>query len=282
MTAAPLTRKSLLYRSKVEYGGWTINHVQGCSHGCRYPCYAMMLSRRVGRVADYEEWITPRVVENALELLEQELSRLDAQIESVHLSFTTDPFMYDRVRSVPDASVCDMTLGIIKRLNNAGIPVTTLTKGVYPDELRALSHMHPLNSYGISLVSLSEEFREEWEPGAAPAEARIAALEALADRGHHTWASIEPYPTPNIDVTADNVEALLERISFVDSVVFGKWNYNALATSYDREHGFYAGAAARVRAWCNERGKALHIKKSTPLANDAFVELPGCVPVATT
>jgi hypothetical protein len=57
-------------------------------------------------------------------------------------------------------------------------------------------------------------------------------------------------------------------------------NYNALATSYDREHGFYE--AARVRAWCEQRGKALHVKKSTPLANDAFVGLPGCVPVDAT
>lgn len=282
MTVAPLTRRSLLYRSKVEYGGWTINHVQGCSHGCRYPCYAMMLARRIGRVSSYDEWVIPRVVENALELLDCELSRLDGQIESVHLSFTTDPFMYDPTRGGPNAGVCAMTLGIIERLNAAGVPVTTLTKGVYPDELCGLASLHPLNSYGISLVSLSELFRQEWEPGAAPAVARIAALEALARRGHHTWVSIEPYPTPNIDETAGEVEALLERISFVDSVVFGKWNYNALATSYDREHGFYADATARVRAWCEQRGKALHVKRGTPLANDAFVELPGCVPVATT
>jgi DNA repair photolyase len=282
MTVAPLTRKSLLYRSKVEYGGWTINHVQGCSHGCRYPCYAMMLARRIGRVSNYDEWVIPRVVENAVELLDHELSRLDGQIESVHLSFTTDPFMYDWAQGAPNANVCAMTLDIIDRLNVAGIPVTTLTKGVYPDELRGLASPHPLNSYGISLVSLSELFREEWEPGAAPAEARIAALEALAHRGHRTWASIEPYPTPNIDETAGEVEALLERISFVDSIVFGKWNYNAVATAYDREHVFYADTAARVRAWCEQRGKALHVKKSTPLANDAFAESPGCVPVAAT
>ena len=27
-----LTRKSLLYKTGVEYGDYTINHVQGCSH----------------------------------------------------------------------------------------------------------------------------------------------------------------------------------------------------------------------------------------------------------
>lgn len=268
----------MLYRSKVEYGGWTINHVQGCSHGCRYPCYAMMLARRVGRVASYEEWIVPRVVDNALELLEDELKRLAGQIESVHLSFTTDPFMYDSVEGAPNASVCDLTLGIIERLNAASIPVTTLTKGVYPD---AFLGPGSLNSYGISLVSLSDLFRQEWEPFAAPVNARITALEALAALGNRTWVSIEPYPTPNIDETAVEVEALLERVAFADAVVFGKWNYNARATAYDREHAFYADIAARVRTWCDEHDKALHIKKGTPLANNGFAETPGCVPMAT-
>lgn len=28
-----MERKSLLYKTGVEYGDYTINHVQGCSHG---------------------------------------------------------------------------------------------------------------------------------------------------------------------------------------------------------------------------------------------------------
>ena len=27
-------RKSLIYKTKVEYGDYTINHIEGCSHGC--------------------------------------------------------------------------------------------------------------------------------------------------------------------------------------------------------------------------------------------------------
>lgn len=281
MSTAALTRKSLLYRSKVEYGGWTINHVQGCSHGCRYPCYAMMLARRVGRVAGYEEWIRPQVVANAIELLELELKRYRGQIDSVHLSFTTDPFMYDSARAAGDETVCALTLQIVERLNAADVPVTTLTKGLCPDSLGAMDSPHPLNSYGISLVSLSDSFRADWEPFAAPVEARIEALAALANLGYRTWASIEPYPTPNIDDSAPEIEALLERVSFVDAVVFGKWNYSAAATAYDREHSFYAGVAARARAWCDSRSKAIHIKRGTPLANEGFVETRGCVPVPT-
>ncbi len=273
MSAATLTRKSLLYRSKVEYGGWTINHVQGCSHGCRYPCYAMMLARRVGRIAGYEDWIQPRVVENALELLDHELARLGDTIASVHLSFTTDPFMFDCAAGEPNQQVCNLSLRIIERLNSAGIPVSTLTKGVYPDALLSGAGLHPLNRFGVSLVSLSESFRAGWEPGAAHVADRVESLRKLAEAGCRTWVSIEPYPTPNIDSTSVEIDRLLGEISFVDTVVFGRWNYNALATSYDREHGFYECTAARVRAWCDAHGKALHIKKGTPLADQARAEV---------
>ena len=44
-----MERKSLLYKTGVEYGDYTINHVQGCSHGCMYPCYAFMMARRFGK-----------------------------------------------------------------------------------------------------------------------------------------------------------------------------------------------------------------------------------------
>ena len=33
-----MERKSMLYKTGVEYGDYTMNHVQGCSHGCKYPC----------------------------------------------------------------------------------------------------------------------------------------------------------------------------------------------------------------------------------------------------
>lgn len=270
MSPSTIVRKSLLYRSKVEYGGWTVNHVLGCAHGCRYPCYAMTLSKRTGRVSNYEEWLQPRLVSNALELLDGELERLAGEIDSVHLCFTTDPFMYDRQRQQPVDDIADMSMAIIRRLNDVGIPVTTLTKGIYPAELAAsISAFHPENQYGISLVSLSESYRQQWEPGAAGAVSRISSLSHLASKGARTWISAEPYPTPNIDDTASQIGALLDKVSFVDKVVFGKWNYNSLATRYDRERGFYADIAPQVVDWCARSGKGLHIKSGTPLASSS-------------
>ena len=64
-----IQRKTLIYKTGVEYGDYTLNHVLGCSHGCKYPCYAFQMKKRFGKVSSYEEWIKPVVVENFIELL---------------------------------------------------------------------------------------------------------------------------------------------------------------------------------------------------------------------
>ena len=70
-----ITRKQLLYKTNVEYGDYAINHVLGCAHGCKYPCYAFMRAKRFGQVKDYEDWIKPKLVENAVDLLIKELPK---------------------------------------------------------------------------------------------------------------------------------------------------------------------------------------------------------------
>ncbi len=42
----------MLYQTGVEYGDYTMNHVQGCAHGCKYPCYAFLMKKRFGQIKD--------------------------------------------------------------------------------------------------------------------------------------------------------------------------------------------------------------------------------------
>src|SRR5450830_1049698 len=57
-----VTRKSLLYRTGIGgTGAYAATHVVGCSHGCRFPCYAFLMMQRFGKVASYEEWCQPRI-----------------------------------------------------------------------------------------------------------------------------------------------------------------------------------------------------------------------------
>ena len=222
-----IKRKSLLYKTEVEYGDFTINHVKGCAHGCLFPCYAFQMAKRFGNVKSYQEWLEPKLVSNALELLEIEIPKYKKEIKSVQLSFTTDPFMEQYPK------VGELSLKIINRLNKDSIKAVILTKSVLPDSLLSTSK---INEYGITLVSLDDSFRKKYEPYASNYEDRIAALKKLHDHGFYTWVSIEPYPTPNI--CKQDLKKILEKISFVDYIVFGRLHYEDynLLHSADRRH----------------------------------------------
>ena len=70
-----ISRKTLIYKTNVEYGDYTMNHVLGCSHGCKYPCYAYLQKKRFGIVTSYEDWCAPALVKNTLELLDLEIPK---------------------------------------------------------------------------------------------------------------------------------------------------------------------------------------------------------------
>lgn len=247
-----ITRKTMLYQTGVEYGDYTMNHVQGCAHGCKFPCYAFLMKKRFGQIKDYEEWLEPCLVSNTLELLDREIPRLRDKIQSVQLCFTTDPFM----NGYPEVSA--MSIAAIRKLNNAGIRCTTLTKGILPLELAQLS---PENEHGITLISLNESYREKMEPGAAPYADRLAALRALHDAGFRTWVSIEPYPTPNL--IEQDLQNILDAVNFVDKIIFGRTNYCKEVSAYKQHKSFYNRLAAQVTEFCEQRGIQYHIKEKT-------------------
>lgn len=249
-----ITRKSLLYKTGVEYGDYTINHIEGCAHGCNYPCYAMLLSKRFGRIKSYDDWLKPKLVSNALDLLQKELPKLQDKIKTVHLCFMSDPFLMGY------PVISQMSLDIIKLLNDFGIIVTTLTKGQYPNNLLDYG-TNPLNEYGISLVSCCSDFVRKYEPYSQKWHLRIKNLEKLHRQDVKTWVSVEPYPTPNI--IKQSLTELLDRIAFVDKIIFGRLNYNALSSHYDNHIQFYNECSMAVTEFCQKNGIDCHIKKGT-------------------
>ena len=149
-------------------------------------------------------------------------------------------------------------MDLIKKLNNAGIKCSVLTKGILPIQLAQLS---PKNEYGITLLSLDEGFRQVIEPGAAPLKDRLEALYKLHKAGCITWVSIEPYPTPNF--IKQNLSELLEAVSFCDKIIFGRLNYNGRVSEYKDFRNFYNECATQVIDFCNTYNKQYHIKNGT-------------------
>lgn len=252
-----IERKTMLYKTGVEYGDYTMNHVQGCAHGCRYPCYAFLMKKRFGQVSSYEEWCEPYLVENTLDLLDAEIPKLRDKIQSVQLCFMTDPFMYRY------DEVGQMSLAAIRKLNDNGIKCTVLTKGILPIELADLS---PENEYGITLVSLTEAYRKRMEPRAASYKDRLAALQVLHDQGCKTWISMEPYPTPNL--VRQNLDRILDAVSFTDKIIFGRTNYNKVVSGYPEHKEYYNQCARRVIDYCDAHRIDYHTKKGTLTERD--------------
>lgn len=238
-----ITRKSLIYKSGL--GMLAINHVRGCSHGCSYPCYAFMLAHSHEQFKSMDEWCQPTLVSNAEELLTKELSRKRVKPDRIHMCLSTDPFM------VGYEEVIDMSLKLIAIMNSYGVRSSVLTKGMLPSQLANKNIFSEQNTYGISIVSLNEDFRKRWEPGAAPYADRIRALKLLHDHGLKTLAHIEPYPTPNI--INQRFGELLEAVSFVDEIHFGGWNYNNLPKQFSAHRSFYKSQASLAEQFCAER-----------------------------
>ena len=246
----------MIYKTKVEYGDYTMNHVLGCAHGCKYPCYAFLQKKRFGQISSYEDWCEPALVENTMELLDKELPFYKNKIQMLHLCFTTDPFMYQ----YPE--IQELSIAAIKKINSFNIPCSILTKGILPLELSKLSLQ---NEYGITLISLNEQFRIQMEPGSAPYCDRIKALLQLHDFGCKTWVSIEPYPTPNI--IEQNITEILDKISFVDKIIFGKMNYNKNVAKYKEHNNFYNNITKQVISYCEQNKISYHIKNKTITGN---------------
>ncbi len=247
-----MIRKSLIYKTAVEYGDYTLNYVQGCSHGCKYPCYAFQMSKRFGTVKTYEEWIKPKIVENTMELLDKEIPKYKDKIDILHLCFTTDPFMMGQ------DDVIQLSMSVLKKANDNGIKCSVLTKGLLPIEL---ADFNKENEYGITIITLDDDFRKKMEPGTASIEERIKALEALHNKGCKTWVSMEPYPTPNF--IEQNLSEILERLSFTDKIIFGRMHYNKKVSEYKKYKTFYNKCAKEVINFCETRGIDYHIKKRT-------------------
>jgi DNA repair photolyase len=157
--------------------------------------------------------------------------------------------------------VGELSLKLMRRLNSENIPCTVLTKGIYPKEIAVDKELLPANEYGITLVSLNETFRENFEPNTASFEDRIDSLRCLHEKGLKPWVSIEPSPTPNI--IRQDLRKILEAVSFVDEIIFGRLNYSPRTRAFPHSSTFYNDQAKAVVSFCKRNNISCHIKDGT-------------------
>ena len=72
---------------------------------------------------------------------------------------------------------------------------------------------------------------------------------------------MEPYPTPNL--VEQNLSKILEEISFVDKIIFGKLNYNVKSSQFGTNSSFYQECSKKLIGFCEDNGIDYHIKYGT-------------------
>jgi uncharacterized Fe-S cluster-containing radical SAM superfamily protein len=146
------------------------------------------------------------------------------------------------------SEVQQLSLESIRMINKNGISCGILTKGVLRPNLRNWIS-------GIIMEYLWFRWMKNFEKmgtwGGAYQE-RIDALRYLHSKGMHTWVHMEPYPTPNI--ISQDLNEILEEISFVDSIDFCRWNYSSLISHFPDSNGFYRAMEEQVRTFCEAHG----------------------------
>lgn len=253
-----ITRKAMLYKSNVEFEDYAMNHIQGCTHNCKYPCYARLIKK-----VSEQDWQKISIVENTLELLDKEIPRLKSIIKQVHLCFTTDLFMYEQ------SEVINLSLKVIKKLIENNIKIKTLTKGIipseeiisfekipqYPIDLFSEQEEKKINEYGISFVSLNENYRKQYEPYTAPFLERIKSLKELSEHKLYTYVYCEPFSP--IITNFKEFKNMLEEIKFINKIYFGSWQYNK-EFSEKSEYKIYIDY---ITEFCKQNNIELKLKK---------------------
>jgi DNA repair photolyase len=175
----------------------TLNITNGCLFRCTY-CYARGYSRapREGEVHLYV---------NLPHLLEEELRRKRTIPQWVILNTSSDCF-----QSHPD--ILSITYEVFRTLLGHGIGISFLTKGMIPQRFIDLFGRSPEKILAqIGVVSLSDRYWEEYEPGTPSPEKRIENIQRLGEIGISSEIKIDPI-IPFVTDTEAEMMRLLGRL----------------------------------------------------------------------
>jgi DNA repair photolyase len=218
---------------------YACNVAYGCSNACGY-CYTPFVMRK-----KRSEQVTVRYPKVKPHLLVKEQFESGLVPEGVFISFMTDPFLKENREN---------TKYLIDLLSDNNFQVATLSKsGMYAE---SIGH----SRIGMTIVSLDTSFWKQWEINSVHPTERVYMLNGAQAWGNYTWVSLEPYPPAAI--YKQNLKELLEKIKFVDFIIFGKWNYDARARTLQAKQDYQENVAT-LRDFCKSNSIRYHVKTDT-------------------
>src|SRR5471030_1371008 len=186
---------------------YSINHYQGCEHGCIY-CYARNSHEYYGFSAglDFERKII--IKPNAPELLEQYFNKKNYQPVCILLSGNTDCYQ-------PVERKLKITRSLLKIFLKYRNPVSIITKNnVILRDLDILTELGTMNlvHVNLSVTSLDEQLRQKLEPRTVTASGRLAVIQKLSEKGVPVRVMAAPIiPGLNSNEIPDIIQAAADR-----------------------------------------------------------------------
>ncbi|MCJ7783234.1 MAG: radical SAM protein [Desulfobacterales bacterium] len=175
----------------------TLNITNGCVFECTY-CYARGY-RQAPQKGEVDLYV------NLPSLLKGELLRKKVIPQWVILNTSSDCFQHH-----PD--ILNVTYEVIRILVDRGIGISVLTKGLIPHRFFDLLRISPEKILTqIGLVSLSERYWKEYEPGTQSPEKRLENVQRLKEIGILPEVRIDPI-IPFVTDTEIEATALFKRL----------------------------------------------------------------------
>lgn len=177
--------KSILTRSKLPGADYVVNPYIGCEFGCHY-CYASFMGRMVNEpLGEWGNYVY--VKKNAVELFQEEITRLRDKHSTIMMSSVTDCYQgveakYKLTRSILEILADIKYPGEISILTKSSL----VTRDI--DVFKRLKNV----SVGLTITSTDDSIGRFMEVRASSVSARIKALTKLNEAGLSTYVFVGP------------------------------------------------------------------------------------------
>ena len=178
--------KTVLTKSNIPVGDYSVNPYVGCTHGCKY-CYASFMKRFTGHTEPWGEFLDIKHwpdIKNPERLRGKEL----------FFGSVTDPYL-------PEEEKYRRTRTLLEQLQGSGIKLSIATKSDLVLRDLDLIKTFPEARVSWSVNTLDEAFKNDMDK-AVSIERRLVAMKAFHDAGVRTTCFISPIFPGITDVKA--------------------------------------------------------------------------------
>jgi DNA repair photolyase len=196
--------KSALNPVKGMGFNWSLNPYTGCEHRCAF-CYVRAYELRADRPYDDRYGRTVRVKVNVAEVLRAELARRSWRRETVVIGAATDPYQ-------PAEGRYKLTRKCLEALRDFHNPTGMITRGpMIVRDIDVLTDIAKRAELGItfSIPTLDLDIWRKTEPGTAPPQQRLRAIEKLVAAGIKANVGMAPI-LPGLSDRPDRIEAVVK------------------------------------------------------------------------